>query len=52
MRFSRTGIAGVWVIDPDFHEDDRGRFFVHGVLANSPNTEFTLCHFRRIWDSA
>jgi dTDP-4-dehydrorhamnose 3,5-epimerase len=27
LRFSVTPIAGVWVIDPDFHEDDRGRFF-------------------------
>jgi len=27
MRFSKTGIDGVWVIDPDFHEDERGRFF-------------------------
>jgi dTDP-4-dehydrorhamnose 3,5-epimerase len=27
MRFTETAIAGVWVIDPDFHEDDRGRFF-------------------------
>ena len=27
MRFTETPIAGVWVIDPDFHEDDRGRFF-------------------------
>jgi dTDP-4-dehydrorhamnose 3,5-epimerase len=22
-----TGIAGAWVIEPDFHEDDRGHFF-------------------------
>lgn len=27
MRFKETAIAGVWVIDPDFHKDDRGRFF-------------------------
>jgi dTDP-4-dehydrorhamnose 3,5-epimerase len=27
MRFTETAIAGVWVIDADFHEDDRGRFF-------------------------
>ena len=27
MRFSETAIKGVWVIDPDFREDDRGRFF-------------------------
>jgi dTDP-4-dehydrorhamnose 3,5-epimerase len=27
MRFTETAVAGVWVIDPDFHEDDRGRFF-------------------------
>jgi dTDP-4-dehydrorhamnose 3,5-epimerase len=27
MRFTPTTIAGVWVIDPDFREDDRGRFF-------------------------
>jgi dTDP-4-dehydrorhamnose 3,5-epimerase len=27
MRFTETAIAGVWVIDPDFREDDRGRFF-------------------------
>jgi dTDP-4-dehydrorhamnose 3,5-epimerase len=27
MRFTETAIAGVWVIDPDFHVDDRGRFF-------------------------
>ena len=27
MRFTEISIAGVWVIDPDFHVDDRGRFF-------------------------
>jgi dTDP-4-dehydrorhamnose 3,5-epimerase len=27
MLFTETGIAGAWVIDPTFHEDDRGRFF-------------------------
>src|SRR5215475_13134816 len=27
MRFTKTAIAGGWVIDPDFREDDRGRFF-------------------------
>lgn len=27
MRFTTTAISGVWVIDPQFHEDDRGRFF-------------------------
>jgi dTDP-4-dehydrorhamnose 3,5-epimerase len=27
MRFTETGIPGVWVIDPDFREDNRGRFF-------------------------
>lgn len=27
MRFRETGIAGAWVIDPSFHEDNRGRFF-------------------------
>jgi len=27
MRFTETPIAGVWVIDPDFRGDDRGRFF-------------------------
>jgi dTDP-4-dehydrorhamnose 3,5-epimerase len=27
MQFTETAVAGVWVIDPDFHEDDRGRFF-------------------------
>jgi dTDP-4-dehydrorhamnose 3,5-epimerase len=26
MRFARTDIAGAWVIDPDPHEDLRGRF--------------------------
>jgi len=26
MRFSNTDIAGVWVIDPSPHKDDRGRF--------------------------
>lgn len=26
MRFTETDLAGVWVIDPDLHEDDRGRF--------------------------
>jgi dTDP-4-dehydrorhamnose 3,5-epimerase len=26
MRFTETGLVGVWVIDPDPHEDDRGRF--------------------------
>jgi len=27
MQFTETTIAGVWVIDPGFHEDERGRFF-------------------------
>ena len=27
MRFEETGIAGVWVINPSPHADDRGRFF-------------------------
>src|SRR3954447_5765060 len=27
MRFSKTKIEGVWVIDPDFHKDGRGHFF-------------------------
>lgn len=27
MRFTATPIAGVWVIDPDFRQDERGRFF-------------------------
>lgn len=27
MRFTETGVAGAWVIDPTSHEDDRGRFF-------------------------
>jgi len=26
MRFTKTEIAGAWVIDPDPHEDGRGRF--------------------------
>jgi dTDP-4-dehydrorhamnose 3,5-epimerase len=27
MRFTQTAISSVWVIDPDFREDERGRFF-------------------------
>jgi len=27
VRFTETAIVGVWVIDPDFREDERGRFF-------------------------
>lgn len=27
MRFAETDIAGVWVIDAAFHEDERGRFW-------------------------
>jgi dTDP-4-dehydrorhamnose 3,5-epimerase len=27
MQFSQTDIEGVWLIDPDFRQDDRGRFF-------------------------
>jgi dTDP-4-dehydrorhamnose 3,5-epimerase len=26
MRFAQTGISGAWVIDPNPHEDSRGRF--------------------------
>lgn len=26
MHFTETNLAGVWVIDPNPHEDDRGRF--------------------------
>ncbi len=25
MRFPQATISGVWTIDPDFHEDERGR---------------------------
>jgi dTDP-4-dehydrorhamnose 3,5-epimerase len=27
VHFTATKISDVWIIDPDFHEDDRGRFF-------------------------
>jgi dTDP-4-dehydrorhamnose 3,5-epimerase len=27
LRFTETPISGVWVIEPQFREDDRGRFF-------------------------
>lgn len=27
LRFTETGIAGAWVIDPCFRQDERGRFF-------------------------
>lgn len=27
MRFTQASISGVWTIDPDSHEDERGRFF-------------------------
>jgi len=27
MRFTETPIAGIWVIDPNFHQDERGHFF-------------------------
>lgn len=27
MRFTQTEIADVWIVDPQFHEDERGRFF-------------------------
>jgi dTDP-4-dehydrorhamnose 3,5-epimerase len=27
MRFVRTKIQGVWIIDPDFRNDERGKFF-------------------------
>jgi dTDP-4-dehydrorhamnose 3,5-epimerase len=27
MFFERTELPGVWIIDPLFHKDDRGRFF-------------------------
>lgn len=27
MRFTEASIDGVWVIDPEFHQDERGRFF-------------------------
>lgn len=27
MRFTESSISGVWLIEPDFHEDERGRFF-------------------------
>jgi|SRR5208283_472965 len=27
MRFTETGVAGAWLIDPTPYEDDRGRFF-------------------------
>ena len=26
MKFSKTDISGAWVIDPTWHQDDRGRF--------------------------
>ena len=27
MKFSKTGIDGVWEIEPEFHSDERGHFF-------------------------
>lgn len=27
MRFLKTDIPGVWLIEPDFHKDERGHFF-------------------------
>jgi dTDP-4-dehydrorhamnose 3,5-epimerase len=27
MHFIETGVVGAWLIDPNSHEDDRGRFF-------------------------
>jgi len=27
MQFTETPISGAWVIDPDFHRDERGHFF-------------------------
>ena len=27
MQFSKTGIDGLWSINPQFHKDDRGHFF-------------------------
>jgi len=27
MRFLKTEIQGVWIIEPDFHKDERGHFF-------------------------
>jgi dTDP-4-dehydrorhamnose 3,5-epimerase len=27
MRFLETGVIGAWGVDPEPHEDDRGRFF-------------------------
>jgi dTDP-4-dehydrorhamnose 3,5-epimerase len=27
MQFTETPISGVWIIDPDFHRDERGHFF-------------------------
>jgi len=27
LRFTQTPISGVWIIDPEFREDDRGRLF-------------------------
>jgi dTDP-4-dehydrorhamnose 3,5-epimerase len=27
MRFLKTEIQGVWLIEPDFHKDERGHFF-------------------------
>jgi dTDP-4-dehydrorhamnose 3,5-epimerase len=27
MFFRQTNLSGVWVIEPDFHRDDRGHFF-------------------------
>src|ERR1700722_36186 len=26
MRFTETGVAGAWMIDPTPHQDERGRF--------------------------
>ena len=27
LRFSETDIAGAWLVEPNFHSDNRGRFF-------------------------
>ena len=38
MIFHETAIAGVWLVEPERHEDERGFFARTGTATSSPST--------------
>jgi dTDP-4-dehydrorhamnose 3,5-epimerase len=60
MRFTQASIPGVWTIDADSHEDERGRFFrawcarefAHYQVEPAPEAKLVRCTRGAIFDVA